>query len=125
MGPSAMLADATEGLRYRVEQIAQSDNPARSGVIGALKDRSTEAGGRINSAYDDALGPRPNVHETITIMAKEAKGRADPLYAQARAENLPVDVNGIMIADGVGITAHGFPPSLPFCFAFTFARCAS
>ncbi|WP_152044888.1 hypothetical protein [Aureimonas psammosilenae] len=98
MGPSAMLADASEGLRYRAEQIAQSDNPARSGVIGALKDRSAAAGGRINSAYNDALGPRPNVHETITTMAKEAKGRADPLYAQARAENLPVDVNPVIQA---------------------------
>ncbi|WP_152044494.1 hypothetical protein [Aureimonas psammosilenae] len=98
MGPSAMLADASEGLRYRAEQIAQSDNPARSGVIGALKDRSAAAGGRINSAYDNALGPRPNVHQTLTTMAKEAKGRADPLYARARAENLPVDVNPVIQA---------------------------
>ncbi|WP_152048266.1 hypothetical protein [Aureimonas psammosilenae] len=98
MGPSAMLADTSEGLRYMTEQLAHSNAPSRSNVINAVRERGNAAGGRITSAYDDVLGPRPNVQQTLADMAREAKGRADPLYAQARAENLPVDVNPVIQA---------------------------
>ncbi|GGD93434.1 hypothetical protein GCM10011390_10260 [Aureimonas endophytica] len=98
MGPDAMLADTTDGLRYRAEQIAQSDNPGRSSVIGALRDRSATAGDRINSAYDDVLGQRPNVKAELDRMSSEQKTRADALYGQARAENAPVDVSPVLKA---------------------------
>lgn len=95
-GPTAMLADATEGLRYRTEQLANADTPARSNVVNALRDRSRAAGERIGVAYDAALGERPNVFETVRDMSRQMKERADPLYAQARTENLPVDVGPVI-----------------------------
>lgn len=96
LGPNGMLADTSETLRLRAEQIAQSDNPARAEVITALKDRSAGARDRIGSAYDASMGPSPNVHAELTKMQAEMKANADALYSQARAENAPVDVSSVI-----------------------------
>lgn len=79
-GPQGMLADASPTLRLRAEQIAQSDNPARGGVIRSLQKRSGEAGGRIGTAFDNALGQRPDVFQTLETMKTTRKANAAPLY---------------------------------------------
>ncbi|MBN9433984.1 MAG: hypothetical protein J0I45_16250 [Bosea sp.] len=98
LGPEGMLADTAESLRLRAEQLAQSDNPARPAVIGALKDRAANAGDRIASAFDASLGERPNVYETLKKMTAARKASADVLYGQARAEAGPIDVSRVIQA---------------------------
>ena len=82
-GPHGMIADASPTMQLRTEQIAQSDNPGRSPVIQALKDRSLSAGGRINSAYEASMGKNPNVNDLLQGLIKERSAAATPLYNQA------------------------------------------
>lgn len=84
LGPKGMLADASETLRLRAEQIAQSDNPARNEVLASIKGRQTGAGGRIGSAYDAAMGPSPNVAENLSAIRSFRKQKADFWYDKAR-----------------------------------------
>jgi len=83
LGPQGMLADTSETLRLRVEQLAQSDNPARPGVMEALKSRGSGAEGRINSAYDMAAGARPDVKQTLDDIIARRSAEAQPLYEKA------------------------------------------
>ncbi|MBA1156935.1 hypothetical protein [Microvirga mediterraneensis] len=83
LGPEGMLADTSETLRLRAEQLAQSDNPARPGVMEALQGRNARAGDRINSAFDEAAGPRPDVRQTLDDIIARRSSEADPLYRQS------------------------------------------
>ncbi|MDG4675660.1 hypothetical protein P9A16_31665 [Shinella sp. 838] len=91
LGDDAMLADVSDILRLRAEQIAQSDNPARSGVLGAIRDRGAGAGNRIAGIYDQALGDNPNVQATLEDMFKRRSSEAGPLYKQAMARPVAWD----------------------------------
>lgn len=83
LGPQAMLADTSETLRLRAEQIAQSDNPGRAGVIAAMKDRGAGAKGRLNSAYNESLGQTPDVQATLDDLLATRSAAAKPLYDEA------------------------------------------
>jgi hypothetical protein len=98
LGPEGMLADTSETLRLRAEQLAQSDNPARPGVMEALKTRKAGAEGRINSAYDASMGQKPNVYETVKTLAAEKKAHADVFYGQAKKEAGPINVSRVLQA---------------------------
>lgn len=92
LGPQGMLADSSPTLRLRAEQIAQSDNPARSGVIRSLQGRSGGAEQRIGSAFDQSLGQRPDVFATLDNMKRTRQANARPLYE--RAYQRPIKITG-------------------------------
>lgn len=83
LGPDGMLADTSETLRLRAEQLAQSDNPARPGIMDALKTRAAGAGDRINTIYDAAAGQRPDVKQTLDNIITQRSAAAQPLYEKA------------------------------------------
>lgn len=83
LGPAGMVADTSETLRLRAEQLAQSDNPARPGVMEALKTRTAGAEARTAALYDAAAGERPNVKQTLDDIITTRSAEARPLYEQS------------------------------------------
>lgn len=98
LGPEGMLADTSETLRLRAEQLAQSDNPARPGVMEALKNRKAGASDRTRAAFDATMGQNPNVYETVKNLAAKTKAHADALYGKAKSEAGPIDVSRVLQA---------------------------
>lgn len=96
LGPEGMLADTSESLRLRAEQIAQSDNPARARVINSLNARGEGSKGRLVSAFDEAAGPAPNVKKLLDDATRTTKAMADELYGRARKTARPVNTTPLI-----------------------------
>jgi len=96
LGPEGMLADTSETMRLRAEQIAQSDNKARASVINALNARNIESKERIASAFDDVLGSTPNVRKILEEATESTKKLADELYGAARKIAKPVNTSKLI-----------------------------
>lgn len=96
LGPEGMLADTSEMMRLRTEQIAQSDNKGRAAVINALKARNTEAQNRLASAFDDAMGSTPNVRAVLKDATESTKKLANELYGAARNVARPVNTSKLI-----------------------------
>lgn len=96
LGPEGMIADTTDTLRLRAEQIANADNPGRPAVVGALRDRSAGGAARVHGAWDDQLGATPNVKELLDNATSAKKRLADDLYGEARKVARPVNTTPLI-----------------------------
>lgn len=88
LGPNSMPADLHPQLAYRAEQIAQSDNPGRAGMINKLTNRDAGANQRISGAIDSTFGPRVNVADEFARLRAERTAKAKPLYEAAYGDAL-------------------------------------
>lgn len=85
LGPDATLADLGPNLRTQAEAVAAAPGPGQKIVLDAMTGRADAAGGRIEGALDQHLGPSVNPTELAEQIVSRRKGAAAPVYNEAYA----------------------------------------
>lgn len=83
LGPEATLADLGPNLRTQAEAVAAAPGPGQKIVMDAMTGRADAAGGRIEGALDQHLGPSVNPTELTDQIVSRRKAQAAPLYDEA------------------------------------------
>lgn len=87
LGPQAVLADTDESMRRLGRAAADQSGPVIRQARGLLEPRQMGASGRVAGTLQDTLGIQADDFKTMIAALKDSqKAKADPLYAQARAE---------------------------------------
>jgi hypothetical protein len=83
LGPEATLADLGPNLRGQAEAIASAPGAGQKKILDAMGARTEGAGGRIEQALDQHLGPSVNPTELTDQIIARRKATAAPLYEEA------------------------------------------
>lgn len=88
LGPEAVIADTDESMRRLARAAAdEAGGPVIRQARGLLEPRQMGASGRVAETLQDTLGIQADDFKTmISALKASQKAKADPLYAQARAE---------------------------------------
>lgn len=89
LGPEGMLGDMGRNTQAATAGLARSPGGPRSIILGALDARKAGAPGRITQDVDAALGPAPNLPETIEATARQYKAAAKPFRDQFQQSPVP------------------------------------
>lgn len=90
LGDEGMLLDMGPNLTQEAGAIAALPGEGQRIIRNAMEQRQAGAGGRVRTMMDRALGPEPNVPQTIDDMASRRRAQAGPLYDEAWKTPTPI-----------------------------------
>jgi hypothetical protein len=92
------LADVDPTLRQRAMGIATEPGPARNLLAQRIRERMASAPEAVREAYSEAMGPAPNVIETLRGFRQTARENAEIGFGKAFENESPVDVSPVLDA---------------------------
>ena len=92
------MADVDPTLRQRAMGIATEPGPARNLLAQRIRERMASAPEAVREAYSEAMGPAPNVIETLRGFRQTARENAEIGFGKAFENESPVDVSPVLDA---------------------------
>jgi hypothetical protein len=96
--PRLTLADVDPTLRQRAMGIATEPGAAKNLLAQRIRERMSSAPEAVREAYTEAMGPAPNVIETLRGFRQTARENADIGFGKAFENASPVDVSPVLKA---------------------------
>jgi len=94
--PRLTLADVDPTLRQRAMGIAAEPGPAKNILFQRTQERMATAPGAVREAYDETMGPAPNVPELLRSYETTAQTNAQRGFGEAFAGAKPVDITPVI-----------------------------